>query len=67
MNDLRDKIFPSRKEAIEKVMCVPEFGCGKHIWDMNEEFKDEISKKEFFISGLCQECQDSVFGHNHLS
>lgn len=26
------------------------------------EFKDEISKKEHEISGLCQACQDSVFG-----
>ena len=26
------------------------------------EFKDELSKKEFSISGLCQICQDEVFG-----
>lgn len=26
------------------------------------DFKNEISKKEFLISGLCQECQDQVFG-----
>jgi hypothetical protein len=25
------------------------------------EFRDEVSKKEFKISGLCQKCQDSVF------
>ncbi|KKK53821.1 hypothetical protein LCGC14_3090930 [marine sediment metagenome] len=25
------------------------------------EFKDEISKKEYRISGLCQNCQDEVF------
>lgn len=25
------------------------------------EFKDELSWKEFRISGLCQNCQDSVF------
>jgi len=25
-------------------------------------FKDELSKKEFTISGMCQECQDKVFG-----
>ena len=25
------------------------------------EFKDELSIKEFTISGLCQKCQDSVF------
>ena len=26
------------------------------------EFRDEISEKEYNISGVCQECQDSVFG-----
>lgn len=25
-------------------------------------FRDELSKKEFSISGMCQSCQDSVFG-----
>lgn len=27
-----------------------------------EDFKDALSKKEFFISGLCQDCQDEMFG-----
>ncbi len=27
-----------------------------------EELKNEISKKEFKISGFCQECQDKTFG-----
>jgi hypothetical protein len=26
------------------------------------EFKDKISKKEYTISGMCQDCQDRVFG-----
>lgn len=25
------------------------------------EFKDELSKKEFSISGICQTCQDEIF------
>lgn len=25
------------------------------------QFKDEISAREFEISGLCQECQDKIF------
>ena len=25
------------------------------------EFKDELSKKEYTISGMCQECQDNIF------
>jgi len=28
------------------------------------EFRDEISKKEFLISGICQKCQDEFFGGN---
>jgi hypothetical protein len=26
------------------------------------EFKDELSRKEYGITGFCQKCQDSVFG-----
>ena len=26
------------------------------------EFRDSVSEKEFNISGLCQSCQDGVFG-----
>ncbi len=25
------------------------------------EFRDEISRKEFRITGMCQTCQDSIF------
>lgn len=25
------------------------------------EFKDELSKKEFKLSGMCQDCQDKIF------
>lgn len=42
-------------------------------WDGNEkncrtcnspvgDFKDELSIKEFMISGMCQNCQDEMFG-----
>jgi uncharacterized CHY-type Zn-finger protein len=41
--------------AIQNKKCVI---CGK---DANT-FRDALSKKEYGISGLCQECQDSVFG-----
>lgn len=27
-----------------------------------EDFRNEISRKEFRISKMCQRCQDSVFG-----
>ena len=32
--------------------------CGKEITG----FRDELSKKEFSISGMCQACQDQIFG-----
>ena len=25
------------------------------------EFKDELSKREFAVSGICQKCQDEIF------
>lgn len=49
----------SRVRAITNDLCVtPPYGCGKAIG----EFRDELSVKEYQISGLCQECQDRVFG-----
>jgi hypothetical protein len=41
----------------------------KHIpgWDERDQtegpfFKDEVSAREYQLSGLCQDCQDSFFG-----
>jgi len=34
--------------------------CGRDMTDAT--FRDEASKKEFEISGICQECQDNYFG-----
>ena len=48
-----------RREVIKANKCMdPPFGCGGEVG----EFRDELSMKEYRISGLCQECQDSVFG-----
>tara|TARA_Y100000310_G_scaffold177227_1_gene177319 strand:+ start:2223 stop:2432 length:210 start_codon:yes stop_codon:yes gene_type:complete len=48
-----------RSTAIENDICVkPPFGCGKPA----TEFTDELSKREFTISGLCQMCQNKIFG-----
>lgn len=41
-------------KAGKKGICVI---CGKKA----EEFKDELSRKEYDISGLCQNCQDEIF------
>lgn len=48
-----------RTTSIKAGVCVPApLGCGKTI----EGFKDALSHKEYGISGLCQKCQDEVFG-----
>jgi len=47
----------NRKESIQNKICPC---CEASI--ERDSFKDEISLKEFHISGLCQDCQDSVFG-----
>lgn len=35
--------------------------CKKPI-DPDNDFRNEISRKEFEISGICQSCQDDLFG-----
>lgn len=49
------KIMPEAANAIKQNKCPT---CGKPVG----EFRDELSRTEYKISGMCQECQDSVFG-----
>ena len=44
----------SRLESIRSNICVM---CGS----LAEDFRDELSRKEFSISGMCQKCQDKMF------
>lgn len=47
-----------RRERILRQECAaPPIGCGKPFLG----FKDKLSEREASISGLCQECQDSIF------
>jgi hypothetical protein len=58
---------PKMNEALDKIarnmfgrerhgdVCVT---CGGQVG----EFRNDLSRKEYTISGMCQECQDSVFG-----
>ena len=55
MVDALDKLFPGLKAKINAGKCPT---CGEPA----NSFRDEISHKEFMISGMCQECQDSIFG-----
>lgn len=51
-----DKIFPDLVKKVEQRKCP---FCNKNI---NEnDFKDKLSRKEYEISGICQECQDDFF------
>jgi hypothetical protein len=48
-----------RSTAIKEDKCIPPpTGCGGPAVD----FRDELSRREYSISGLCQECQDLTFG-----
>ena len=51
------KAFPEEMKNRDEGKCP---FCGKVI-DPEKEFRDELSKREFKISGLCQKCQDEVF------
>ena len=47
---------------VKEVELVKEGRCPFCMRRVNEgEFRDEISKREFEISGLCQVCQDITF------
>lgn len=50
-----DILFPEAEKAREKGNCPT---CSNPIGI----FRNPISEREFKISGMCQECQDSVFG-----
>jgi hypothetical protein len=48
-----------RTTAINSDRCIPKpIGCGEPVG----EFRDEVSRREYSISGLCQKCQDKIFG-----
>jgi len=48
-----------RVSCIKRGVCVPKpWGCGK----LSGPFKNVLSKTEYTISGLCQKCQDRIFG-----
>jgi len=46
-----------RRKSIKDKSCAC---CGQSV--ELSSFKDELSLKEFHISGMCQDCQNEVFG-----
>lgn len=53
---LKDIFNIDRKVVIENKKCA--LNCDEP--DFN--FKDNLSKKEYSISGICQKCQNKIFG-----
>ena len=47
--------FDKEVDLVEKGKCP---SCGK----VPGKFRDELSRREYGISGLCQKCQDKTFG-----
>lgn len=52
---LKEMFGVDRRKNIEEDKCV---FCGRDALT----FRDEKSRKEFSISGICQVCQDDTFG-----
>jgi len=48
----------SRTVTISKGECMSCDSTGNDA----KSFSDDISRKEYQISGMCQECQDDIFG-----
>ena len=44
-----------------RVLAIAGNGCVK-CGESAVDFRDELSRKEFSISGFCQKCQDEIFG-----
>ena len=55
-NIMRQVGFNKEMDRVEAGKCPM---CNKVI--NPSEFKDELSRKEFKISGMCQKCQDDIF------
>jgi|TARA_R110002012_G_scaffold255404_1_gene435343 hypothetical protein len=50
----------------DRVTCISEgicVTCDEAHGLVATSFRDDISRKEYSISGMCQSCQDDVFGH----
>ena len=62
-DDMASKLFGRSKVlAVAGNQCVK---CGASVIltkDGGLDFRDELSEREYGISGLCQTCQDGIFG-----
>ena len=49
--------------GVSRVGAVAEGSC-TFCHEMATSFRDDLSAKEYTISGMCQKCQDNFFGDN---
>lgn len=56
-NLIKEVLGINRVESIQSDKCV--FGEPPHD---ATTFRNEISRREYRISGICQSCQDAIFG-----
>ena len=59
--DLSKPAFQIFPEAADRIMCGQCVTCGSTLL-RNKDFTSDESRHEYGISGMCQVCQDSVFG-----
>ncbi|WP_292469568.1 hypothetical protein [Methanolobus sp.] len=57
LNQLTRTMYPGAQEKVDQRLC-PQ--CGTKIDP--EQFQDGLSLHEYMTSGLCQSCQNRVFG-----
>ena len=58
MIDSIETLFPGTKHAIDHSKCPL---CHSNI-DKTKDFRDELSLREYYISGMCQACMDGIWG-----
>ena len=59
MEEMLSSVFGvDRIKTIRESFCT---GCDSTN-NIEESFRDDLSRKEYTISGLCQSCQDYIFG-----
>jgi len=63
MPDLNKPAFKIYKQVAKRISSGHCATCNAIIHP-NTEFRDALSVREYEISGMCQECQDSVFGED---
>ena len=48
--------------GIDRVKVIQNHQCAFKCIEPRFSWRDELSRKEYLISGLCQNCQDDTFG-----